>query len=75
MPKDKRVRKQPLREIAILVCDYVTKLDDKKLRKLSNHCKLASQTNCWWLIYHLKDVVLELVKSEQKWRKSQAKEK
>jgi len=57
MSKFKRLRK-----ISMLFDDSISTLSDDELRKLIRECRNLTQTNCWFLLYELKDIVIDRAK-------------
>ena len=67
MAKFKRIN-----QIAEDFDDLICILSDDELRKLIRECRKLSGTNCWFLQYELKDIVISRAKAflESRRRKS-----
>ena len=70
MAKFKRI-KQIAEEFDNSICI----LSDDELRKIIRECRKLSRTNCWFLEYELKDIVISRAKAflETRRRKSNSK--
>ena len=54
--------------------DSIADLPDDELRHLAKTDEKASETNCGWATYHLREIVTDLAKCEQVHRSNQKKE-
>ena len=64
--KFKRIRK-----IEKLLNSELRKLDESELRKLIGECQRLSNTNCSWIMFGLKKIVIELARMHLRWWKIQ----
>ena len=49
----------------------INPLSDSELRKLIGECQNLTKTNCEWIMYRLKDIVIEVARCQLKWLKIQ----
>ena len=49
----------------------INPLSDSELRKLIGECQRLTKTNCSWIMYGLKDIVIEVARSQLRWLKIQ----
>lgn len=57
------MRFKRIRKIAKDFDDVIGKLSDDEKRKLIRECRRLNQTNCWFLMYKLKDIVIDRAKA------------
>ena len=69
------VRFKRIRHISEVFDDSISKLSDDDLRKLIRECKKLTDINCWFLLYELKDIVIDRAKSYLKSRQKKARQK
>ena len=68
--KFKRIRK-----ITESLRTEIDKLDKSELTKLISECRKLTTTNCGWVMYGLKKLVIGIAKSQRKWLEIQRKQK
>lgn len=49
----------------------INPLNESELRKLIGECQRLTKTNCSWIMYGLKGIVIQLAKSQLRWLKIQ----
>lgn len=60
-----------IRQISKVTIAEIDKLSNSELEELIQECHQLSSTNCSWVMYGLKDIVIELAKCQIKWLKTE----
>lgn len=59
-------------KIADLLVSEISKLDASELKKLIRECQRLTNSNCWWVIFGLKRLVIDYAKILLKTQKSKS---
>lgn len=52
-----------LRDLAYSLATAVEKLNDDQLKQLLDECQTVSTSNCWWMMYRMRELVAEQVRT------------
>ena len=57
--------KKQLRKISEHVVNEIGKMNRDQLYQFIQHCKSLTTTNCWWVEYEMKDLLISIAENER----------
>ena len=57
--------KKQLRKISEQVVNEIGKMNRDQLYQFIQHCKSLTTTNCWWVEYEMKDLLISIAENER----------
>lgn len=65
--------KNKLRKISEMVVNEIGKMNRDQLYQFIQHCKSRTETNCWWVEYEMKDLLIAVADNERKLKAAEQK--
>lgn len=65
------MRFKRIRKISAITTFEIKRLSESELKKLVMECQGLTKTNCGWIMYGLKEIVIKVAKTQLRWLKLQ----
>jgi hypothetical protein len=71
----KKVKERMIRQFADQLVGLMQTKTTDELKTIIDECEQLTSTNCWWVEYHMKDLLSELAQNEIRLRADRAEAK